>query len=1324
MNALRLLSQEADNLLAKNTSARRTTMWIVLMLLFVGQVSLSAQSITCRGNVEIGFGPWCKINLSASQFMSNPSGVYTFEIVGTDVSGTLPFEVQTADVDLNLAYDYKITNAGGVTCDHGKLTFRDYSPPTCGTFDPIIATYCTEGDVTAAFTGPAYTDCSDEIIMNFTDLVEESCDFATDGFYQGKKVIKKITRSWTATDAFGNQTTLDCKQTLYILSPALEDIEVESTVMIACDKNISIVDAIHPDSLPISAVPHIVVDGELQAVNALCKYALVKFDSDPVPHAGNKVKIFRNWQITNWCTSESKTVQQTILFIDETAPELTVPDEVVLEANIFSDNEFKLCSSIGQLPLATATDNCSEDEDINISIFIPLHSVTIGNGAVLTKGLPLGDNDVIYTATDACGVKTSKTVNVKVVDTTKPVALCTPEKNIGITNGSVTSVAATEFENGSTDNCCIDRFEVRRADALNGDLAFNSHVEFTCDDDVVQVIFRAYDCAGNFNDCTLEVTVQDLIIPTITAPDATADLCTEVVGVDLSDLTILQDRYGVPMIVDNCDDAYFIENTPIVTEQDCEGKDILRSFYGVDAYGNLSVDTVYQLVTINGVSKFDVTFPESIEIECSMDIPVTNPIVLNKGCGELFTRYQDVIYNQDEGACYKLIRTWEVLDWCAFEVGQASDGSQVILDATNQGLPHEITDGYVKYIQEIRVVDSEAPVISSAPDDIEVSLVDNCEGYTIIPSPVVSDNNCNGNTQVIATVNGLQVILGNKLFGTVGETHVIRYQAVDGCQNRSDIVETTVTFVDKKKPTPICLSLSTELGSGGEVVIWANDFESGSSYDNCELSDVALINKIVDVDGDNDFLDDVLNTPPTGQTSLTFTCADQGNQFVQYWIQDISGNWEFCVTGIFITDADDDDCNGGNGGNGSQNATVSGLIQTSEGKNIEQVEVKIDNPNMPALFTGFDGFFNFIGLGTNQEYTITPKKDVADDNGISTYDMVLLQRHILGITELDSPYKIMAADVNSSGGVSTADIVEMRKLILGINDKLTKTDSWKFVPADHVFTDPKHPFSTDVPESITAMSNTEVAFTGYKMGDLNLNANTANLLGDGVEGELQLWLSNTSFVAGEQIEVDIHVGEAVELLGLGLEINYDNSLLSFEGMSSETLNGLEPTMYYDNPRKEGSVQLAWYDAYASFLDLDDAVITLRFIALQDADIENGLQINSSQLSTAVVNKGAELIEKEITTNIKEITSEIKLYQNQPNPFSSETMIRFDLLEADYVNLDVIDISGKLIYNLKGDFPRGENQVIIQAHDLPDSGIYYFRLRSGDFIETKKLIHIK
>gem|GEM_PF-6109768 len=1284
---------------------------MVLLLSLFMTADIDGQSITCQGNVEIGFGPWCKADLAASQYVNNPVGEYTFQIVGTDVSGTLPFQLESDQIEFNIAYNYTITNSGGVTCDHGSVTFRDYTPPFCGDFEPIVTAYCIADDVTAAFTGPAFIDCS-SFTVNFTDDIEDDCEFA---LYEGVKVVRKITRTWTAIDAHGNLSVTPCSQQLFVLSPDIDEIVASETVEIVCDKNIAVADAINTANLPIEAIPHVDIAGTLYPVTSTCKYAIVNYDSDPVPYEGNKVKVFRTWSITNWCTSETKTIQQTLLFVDTEAPELTVVDSYTLESNIFSDHPSALCEAIGQLPFATATDNCSEDADIEISIFIPLYSITIPNGGVLPLGLPFGDNAVIYTAKDECGVETSKEVIIKVVDTTKPVALCTPYKNVGITNGSSTSVLATEFENGSTDNCCIDRFEVRRADDANGDLGFDHHVDFDCADDKVVVIFRAYDCAGNFNDCTLEVTVQDLIDPIISAPEEKTDVCTDVVGLDLTDIALLQARYGTPEVMDNCPGAFFIENTPVITSKDCEGQDILRSFYGQDAYGNLTHDTVYQLVQVNGLSKFEVSFPASIEIDCSQNIPTTQPVTTNLGCGELFSRYQDIIYNQDEGACYKIIRTWEVLDWCAFDIVQTSDGDEVVADPTMDGHPHEVMDGYIKFVQEIRVTDNEAPVITGVPDDIVVDLIDGCEGTVTIPAATFSDNNCNGAAQVTAEINGLPVVIGSTVSGTDGEVLIIKYQAIDGCQNYSDIVETTITFSDTKKPTPVCLSLSTEIGSGGEVLIWANDFESGSSYDNCELTSIHRINKIIDIDGDGNFIEDVISTPPAeNQTSITFTCGDIGNQYVQYWIQDAAGNWEFCVTAIFISDADDNDC-------ATVTAQVAGYIQTEEGENIEQVEVLIDDPAMPSIFTAFDGFFNFIGLGSNQEYTITPKKDIADDNGISTYDMVLMQRHILGVSKLSSPYLMLAADVNNSGSISTGDMLELRRLILGINDGLTKTDSWKFVPSDYTFSDPTDPFGATIPQSITAMSGSEVEFIGYKMGDLNLNANTANLLGDDVEGAIDLIFENNSFQTGDRVEVTIQSGDNIDLLGLGMDLNFDSNVLSLEEIESGTLPGFSSNMFHlDN----ASIKIAWSDAYATELAENQDLITFIFHAHADSDLTQSINVNVANESSAVVEEGSELLEKEIIINILNSSSEIELHQNVPNPFTNETTIRFDLPETETISLQIMDISGRVVFDLSKEFSIGQNQIVIEANDLPDSGIFYYRLSAGDFIETKKLIYIK
>ena len=64
-----------------------------------------------------------------------------------------------------------------------------------------------------------------------------------------------------------------------------------------------------------------------------------------------------------------------------------------------------------------------------------------------------------------------------------------------------------------------------------------------------------------------------------------------------------------------------------------------------------------------------------------------------------------------------------------------------------------------------------------------------------------------------------------------------------------------------------------------------------------------------------------------------------------------------------------------------------------------------------------------------EHYRIVPYKNDDPLNGVSTFDLVLINKHILGVELLNSPYKMIAADANKSNYISTFDIVELRKLL-------------------------------------------------------------------------------------------------------------------------------------------------------------------------------------------------------------------------------------------------------------------------------------------------------
>ncbi|MBK7868323.1 MAG: T9SS type A sorting domain-containing protein [Ignavibacteriales bacterium] len=83
-----------------------------------------------------------------------------------------------------------------------------------------------------------------------------------------------------------------------------------------------------------------------------------------------------------------------------------------------------------------------------------------------------------------------------------------------------------------------------------------------------------------------------------------------------------------------------------------------------------------------------------------------------------------------------------------------------------------------------------------------------------------------------------------------------------------------------------------------------------------------------------------------------------------------------------------------------------------------------------------------------------------------------------------------------------------------------------------------------------------------------------------------------------------------------------------------------------------------------------------------------------------------------------------LSQNYPNPFNPSTVIKYHLAESNHVTLKIYDVMGNQISTLVDeDKPAGVHSVEFNAEHL-SSGVYFYQLRSGEFVDMKKLSLIK
>ena len=99
----------------------------------------------------------------------------------------------------------------------------------------------------------------------------------------------------------------------------------------------------------------------------------------------------------------------------------------------------------------------------------------------------------------------------------------------------------------------------------------------------------------------------------------------------------------------------------------------------------------------------------------------------------------------------------------------------------------------------------------------------------------------------------------------------------------------------------------------------------------------------------------------------------------------------------------------------------------------------------------------------------------------------------------------------------------------------------------------------------------------------------------------------------------------------------------------------------------------------------------------------------------------------IVVGIEEETAlpnEFALEQNYPNPFNPSTKIKYSIPQTSQVQIKVFDVLGNEIETLVNDEKQaGTYELTWSAANLP-SGVYFYQLRAGNFVGTKKMILLK
>jgi hypothetical protein len=399
--------------------------------------------------------------------------------------------------------------------------------------------------------------------------------------------------------------------------------------------------------------------------------------------------------------------------------------------------------------------------------------------------------------------------------------------------------------------------------------------------------------------------------------------------------------------------------------------------------------------------------------------------------------------------------------------------------------------------------------------------------------------------------------------------------------------------------------------------------------------------------------------------------------------------------------------------------------------------------------------------------------------GVSTFDLLVITKHLLDITPFVNPFQYIAADVNWSGTVTTFDVLKIRKVILGVDDDFTSNNggpsvgNWRYLPK-YCLDDPNfvtvfnntssfgNPLSAQwnspsglrgyasgtssyMDEVEFGLSNPDYlktstwSFNGIKTGDVDCSANVGNFSGGG-EGEVIATTTpheQTVPTKYYMMKVKAKTDSKVAAYQIGFDFAQD----SLQVLSVQA--GSMPYFNTDNfgltHLTEGELRTVWYQPDGSAIDVNGNILfQVKFKATKGiANIADRFKTKKGVLPTLFYDKQGNII-KDITLKYELVRVEgLENAANDrnvveenglkaiivPNPSEGFAEVHFNLSNSTKVQLDIFDAVGRLVKKQTAFFSEGENTWNIDDFSSFPNGVYGFSISHGEQRFCGKIVKI-
>lgn len=775
--------------------------------------------------------------------------------------------------------------------------------------------------------------------------------------------------------------------------------------------------------------------------------------------------------------------------------------------------------------------------------------------------------------------------------------------------------------------------------------------------------------------CTANVTVLDTIKPTLICPANLNISC------DVYDPTLPLSTYGLATATDNCLVQLKLEEESIIDVNICKVGLITRTFTATDISGNSS--QCVQLITVfndDPLTINDIDFPNDVTItDCDSTDPANigfaNVDTGNFKCGIIDVSYTDNIPTSLCAGEYQ--RVWTVIDSCQLVPGTDS--------------------GIWTSTQKITV--NVIPPVISGPDTLYIYRDSSTCEAKLQGNILHTFTGCN----LTLTVNG-KVVSDFNLNGdyTDGE-HDFLLIAVSNCNSALRDSFKFVLIVKGVEEHLFCTKTYPELGD--DLTVQDNVYDHATIIEGCPKGA-----QIVASFSNTDITD----------TVRTYTCADLPSSpigvYVYFWHVGESAPYSLCQSLVGLKNEFAPFCPD------SITLRVDGNVKTAYGEVVPDVNIQLLGSNLPNTKTNKHGKYEFPPMPSGGNYDVIPERNIDPLEGVSTLDLVYIQRHILEIEKFNSPYKMIAADINNDERISASDISQLRKLILGVYDNFPNNKSWRMVDMNYKFPDPSDPFQYLLPERYhieSLGSNMNINWVGIKIGDVNDSyiAQARSQVVDSRSTGLQFSVPEQSLHQGKNI-IPIYADNNAQIYGFQAAFNVRGAKDVY------VIPGLIP-IHLDNFVFSNDVlKMSWSNSDGIDLNTSDVLFYIQVDVDHDMKVSNGLSLmTTSNLHPEYYNKALKA-EKLGWRIIRNTVDAFEIHGNIPNPWNNETQIQFYLPDDGDVSVRIMDVTGKVVYTKVEYFKKGENTMRISKDDISVAGLLMYELKFAGQTKVSKMLNIR